>query len=926
VAGLTPERWRRLESAFLRLSELPEPARADALAGEFDDDPEIRDLLARMLRTAAASPHRIADAIGQVASSLPLPDRWEGRRFGPYEVVREIGRGGMGVVFEAVRADDEYRKRVALKIATDRRGDPDARSRFLAERQILAELEHESIARFFDGGTEHGIPYFVMELVEGEPIDAYCDRHRLDLAARLTLFLDVCAAVSFAHERLVVHRDLKPGNILITASGRPKLVDFGIAKLLDPAMAQGATQTGLPAWTPDYVSPEQVRGRAVTARTDVYALGLVLYALVCGERGQQADTSSLVALDRSVCERTPDRPSTVLERLGDRARARRVAGDLDTVVMTAIRKEPAERYASVAALGDDLRRVLDNRPILARPSGRLHHARKFVSRHRVGVAAGVAIAATAAAGFIATVNQARRTERRFQQVRSLANAFVFDVHDRIATLPGSTEARHAVVKTALTYLESLREDAADDAALARELAAAYEKIGSVQGLPVDANLGDTAGALQSYGRAVALLQPLADRGGHDARLQLASVLHRTAVVQRARGDREASVGSFARAHDAARSVLDAAPDDRRALELLNEIDSDRSRAAFELRDLATAEAAAGEAMRAAASLASQGPDNLSYQDHLASAHNALGAVQIGLGKLPEAAGHFRESVVIRERLLLTSPDDTSYRRNLAVSYGTLGDVLGVRAGQNLGDTAGAAEVLGKAAALIEQSRQKDPRDRRALYDLANIRVRLGTVYAEAEPPRLLEALGQFTTAEVCTRDLLAQDPGVATYRFLRVVTQRHLGEAFDDLQRPADARRAFERVREIGAGLREGPNGPAARANITQATARLARLRARVGDRAGAIREADLASAELGRGPLGAALVDADTEAVLGQAYQLAGRSADARAHLEASVRLWRGASVAAPLEPRRTAALDALNRQLSALPAASEKNPPGIR
>ena len=921
---LPPDRWARLEALFTSVSEMEPAARQAALAQAHADDPQLGALLERMLRASDSAPRRIADAIGQAAGAFVVPEQWAGRRFGPYEIVREIGRGGMGLVFEAVRADGEFRQRVALKIAPDWRGDAGLLDRFRAERRILAELESDTIARFFDGGAEDGIPYFAMELVDGEPITRYCDRAGLSIAQRLRLFLQVCRAVEFAHSRLVVHRDLKPANILVTPQGVPKLVDFGVAKVLDPSLDPGLTVVATPAWTPDYVSPEQVRGRPVTVCTDVYALGLVLYELVCGERGQHGDTTSALALDRSVCETEPERPSRVLLKRGERSRAREVAGDLETVILKAARKDPGDRYASVAAFAADIDRLLEHRPIQARQFTRWQRGVKFVRRHRTGAAAGLVMVLIAAVGVASTVRQARRAERRFQQVRSLANTFVFDVHDRIAPLPGATEARHVIVKTALTYLESLRSDAGDDPALARELASAYERIGSVQGLTTVANLGDTAGALQSFEHGSAILAPLVAAGDDEARYQYASIAAKTAAVHRARGDVRRADEAFDRAQAAGRDLLARFPRDPRFIELVGSVDGDRSRARFELRDYAGAERDGREAMELAARLAAQDPSNRGHRDGLASAHNALGAVQIGAGNLVDAAAQFRESVAIRERLVAENPDSADYRRALAVSYGSLGDVLGYRPGENLGDPAGAVEVYRKAADLAADARRRDPKDRRALYDLANVHLRIGTVWIESNPPRFDEARRELDVADEATRTLLAQDSGVAAYRYLAMVIDRRMGEALDGAGRQSEALARLQQSRALGAALAGTPNAPSVRLVAVHVIARLGLIRAKGGPLDAALADAEEASRLLKQAPLGSPIVDATVHRLLGLTYQTAaGRVPNrgielvpkAREHFEASAALWRDARLSPALEPGRATALAALSTSLSALP-----------
>jgi eukaryotic-like serine/threonine-protein kinase len=592
VIPLTDESWRRLEALFLAAMELPPDERDDFAARETAGDPALARELAGMLGHDADGGPRIAAAIEAVASDLATPGGWASRRCGPYRVIREIGRGGMGLVFEAVRDDDEYRKTVALKIAPPWTNAAAVRERFRLERQILAELEHPNIARFLDGGTEGGVPYFVMEYVDGFPITTFCERNALDLRARIALFQQVCAAVHFAHESLIVHRDLKPSNILVTDDGTPKLLDFGIAKLLDPLAAEASTATIDARWTPDYTSPEQVRGRPVTTRTDVYSLGLVLYEMLSGERAQIADTSSPVALEQSICVTEPPPPSERAAAGSGRAWASRLRGDLDTIVLTAIRKEPERRYGTPAALSDDLGQYLGALPVLARPSTTAYRVGKFLRRHRAGTVAAALVVISLVTGLGAALFEANRAERRFQQVRALANSFVFDVHDRIESLPGATDARKSIVQTALVYLENLRQDAGNDPALARELAAAYLKVGTAQGAPLRPNLGDPAGAALSFARAQELLDPLAARGDLDARRALVSVLNYIATLRDAQGKTAETNAALSRASQLGETLLTASPADTELLSQLSDVYAMIARTALRAVALQPAEQAA----------------------------------------------------------------------------------------------------------------------------------------------------------------------------------------------------------------------------------------------------------------------------------------------------------------------------------------------
>ena len=348
-------------------------------------------------------------------------------RIGPYRVLRRIGRGGMGAVYLAERDDGQFEHRVAIKVLRADRAGPELRRRFLTERRILAQLTHENIAWLLDGNvTEDGSPYLVMEYVDGRPIIEWCDQRHRTIAERLALFLEVCSAVEYAHRRLVVHRDLKPGNILVTDAGAVKLLDFGIAKLLEPEpeLALPATRTGLRLMTPEYASPEQVRGDTVGTPSDVYQLGVLLYELLTGRRPYATDGSSLAQIEAAIVSTDPVRPSAALTSLPDpgaiaevrgttRSRLnRRLAGDLDHIILKSLRKEPEQRYGSVTALAEDVRRHLEGRPVLARRGTVRYRAARFVRRHRVGVCAAGLVALSLVAGILSTSWQAARASEQ----------------------------------------------------------------------------------------------------------------------------------------------------------------------------------------------------------------------------------------------------------------------------------------------------------------------------------------------------------------------------------------------------------------------------------------------------------------------------------------------------------------------------------
>lgn len=435
---IQPERWRRIDRIFAHLLELPPEERQAFLDEECGDDPELRREVERLLDADERNATFLERPAGEV---MGFPARFSGAEvgdlLGPYRLLRRIGGGGMGTVYLARREDEHYEREVAVKVLRSGLESTEALHRFFAERQILARLEHPNIARLYDGGsTGDGRPYLVMELVEGMPVDEYCDRNRLTVEQRLDLFRRICSAVQYAHQNLLVHRDLKPGNILVTAEGEPKLLDFGIAKRLAPESADDLDRTrdGLRMMTPSYASPEQVKGEPVATASDIYSLGVLLYELLAGRGPFQParPTGSLPhEVERAICEQEPERPSEALFRPGDptpeeiarnrktrpRALQRRLQGDLDNIILMALRKEPERRYASVGQLSRDLENHLRSLPVAARPDTLLYRGRKFLRRHRAGVAA-AGLVVLIAAGFMASLMaQGRRLARERDKAR-----------------------------------------------------------------------------------------------------------------------------------------------------------------------------------------------------------------------------------------------------------------------------------------------------------------------------------------------------------------------------------------------------------------------------------------------------------------------------------------------------------------------------
>jgi serine/threonine protein kinase len=513
---MSPERWLEIKRIFNAAIDLDPEQQQKLLDSSCNGDTSLRNDVERMLR---ADSDPILDS--SPIDLLSKPENLTNRIIGRYRVLHEIGRGGMGTVLAAVRADGEFEQTVALKIIQSGLNTKAIVQRFRNERQILASLEHRNIAHLIDGGvSEEGLPFFVMELVDGVPIDDYCFRNKLSINETLELFRQVCAAVSYAHGRLIVHRDLKPSNILVK-DGQVKLLDFGIAKVVSEGdAAEGNTATQFRMMTPNYASPEQIRGEPVTTASDVYSLGVVLYELLTDSLPYELNGVRLDEMLRIVSEVVPLKPSQattsrVVTQRENPTRNPQLRGDLDNIILKALRKEPENRYASVEQFSEDIRRYLSGLPVIARAATFKYRAGKLIRRNRVSVALAALLLAILVGGITATSWQAVRAERerklaqkRFDQSRAVANSLVFKYHDAIANLPNSSPVRELLLKDASAYLDDLAQDAKGDLTLQRELALAYIKLGDIQGQPHSTSIGNTAAAIINYQKALALLESI----------------------------------------------------------------------------------------------------------------------------------------------------------------------------------------------------------------------------------------------------------------------------------------------------------------------------------------------------------------------------------------------------------------------------------
>ncbi len=704
---MTDAHWVRIKNLFEDAIEQPPEALEAWLDANCADDDAVRRQLESLLAAHRAAGEFIeTPAIAAIGAARAVADAlaphvrtaMTGRRLGPYRIVGELARGGMGVVYLGERDDATFRRQVAIKMMSSGLAHPALVGRFDAERGILASLEHPNIARLLDAGTdEGGTPFVVMEFIKGIPIDVYVREQRLSIRRRLELFLAVCDAVQYSHQRLVVHRDIKPGNILVTADGVPKLLDFGIAKLLDESAGRaGRTRTEFRALTPESASPEQIRGDPVTVATDVYSLGVLLYRLLTDRSPYRASPTTDADMVRVICDEDPIRPSdavstgaaaggqNALSARDIATRRREIAGDLDLITIKALRKEPARRYGTVERFAGDIRRHLRREPVEAVPDTWRYRAGKFLRRHRVGVTATGAVVLTVVAGLAGTLWEARvarleraRAERRFNDVRGLAHSVMYDLHDAIEPLPGSTAARELLVQQALLYLDRLAADEGSDVSLQRELAAAYTRIGTVQGYAGRDNLGRSKASLESYRKALAIGERLAravpgDPGVLD---DLARGHRSVGLLLSQTGDSRGALEHLRTAVAIHQRLADQRPADTARQVALAESYQSLGDGLVTTEDWPGVLEMRLKVLPLLRSAVERGRGEAGLRRSLALAYKRLGAIQAKLGHFPEGLEAYRAALAIEEARLAAHPDSPEARLDVSFSVSDVGFIL-----------------------------------------------------------------------------------------------------------------------------------------------------------------------------------------------------------------------------------------------------------
>ncbi len=667
---MSPERWRKIESIFNDAADLPAGQREAYLGSACDGDLELRREIADLL--SASEQGMIESAIG--ATSLDMAaraadDSMVGNRIGAYRIVALVGRGGMGAVYRAVRDDDEYQRQVAIKVVPRLLASPEAVARFRSERQILANLDHPNIARLLDGGTADGIPFLVMDYVEGVAITQYVNDRDLSVAQRLELMRSVCGAVQYAHQNLIVHRDLKPANILVTADGTAKLLDFGVAKLVDPEIG-GTANTSAMMLTPDYASPEQVRGETVTTASDVYSLGVILYEILTGSRPYKVATTNPGEMQRVVCFTEPIAPSECPD-LPARLR-RQLSGDLNNIVLMAMRKDAARRYGSAEQLAADMQRHLDGRPVVARRDTFAYRCGKFIQRNRWALAAGVLIAGVLLTATFTAVREAREAQRRFDQLRGFARTVLVDLDAQLRDVPGTAKARQLLISEVDGFLKNLvAENGSDDAALAAELATTYLRMGEMQ--------GSTPEALRSFENGRQLMEGKMRRQRFLAAdtLVLARLSERIGVILNDLGKPPEAIENLSRAAKLAESVRSNGEWEPEAQQLKARADWRLARLYRTQYQLDDAEMHGKLAIAACQDLIARRIETKAVQEIFTGARLVLAGVYRRQGKWQQGLDLYEQVLADAQRRVDHDPQSVALQRELALTHQIVADMLNV---------------------------------------------------------------------------------------------------------------------------------------------------------------------------------------------------------------------------------------------------------
>jgi len=820
---MIPERWHQIRDVLERALELAPEQRSVFLGGACSADPSLRqdvevllatsgDIPSDFLQSSAMTDFLVAemDGIGLVGLE---PGQLFAKRF---QLIRKLGEGGMGQVWLAEQILP-VRRQVALKLIKAGMYDETVVQRFESERQSLAIMDHPGIAKVFEAGTTpQGQPYFVMEYVPGLPTTEYCDQKKLKIGDRLELFIQVCEAVQHAHQKATIHRDLKPANILVVeVDGRPvpRIIDFGLAKATAPETASDAhkTQFGHLVGTPGYMSPEQADANIpdIDTRTDVYSLGVVLYALLSGREpfeGRNRQKQPIDELLRKLREEEPSRPSTRVSSDHDSSTAtaeargtvprqlvRELRGDLDWITMKALEKDRARRYGAASELAADLRRYLNQEPVLARAASAAYRCDKFIKRHKLALAVAAVFVLVIIAGAVATVREERiarmeqaRAELHFESLRKLTNSMLFEFHDSIENLPGSTAARELVVSRALEYLHQIEADSPNDPATLRDLAAAYERIGRIRAEENHPHLGG-AGSLQQaqqlYGKALAIRQRLAAANPGDSSQQgdLLGTMALVGAIQYQLGDLDGAADIGQQRLKIEERLAASQDSDKLKHDIADSLISD----GFLKIWLGAYNSALSDERQALAmneAFLDHDPTNMRNGRRVLISHNWVAMALKFDRHFAAAADEYRKAPQVAGQLAVRDPNNSSVQAFLAGDNEELCKTLAYA-----GSFLEVRERCQRAIAMNEGIVQSDKNDVQAVADLASSHVTMElSLYLMHSPE---EALKYLRRSDTMFRRVAVRDPDPLSNEMVHAVGLLYAGRAEASLHEPDLARK-----------------------------------------------------------------------------------------------------------------------------------------
>jgi eukaryotic-like serine/threonine-protein kinase len=828
---MKPERWQQIREVLEKALELAPDLRMAFLDGACSSDPLLRheveallaagdDMSAGFLQSAAMAEGLGADmeahsSVGGLEAGQVFAQR--------FLLIRKLGEGGMGQVWLAEQTSP-VRRQVALKLIKAGMYDETIVQRFQSERQSLAMMDHPSIAKVFDAGaTPQGQPYFVMEYVPGLPITEYSDQKKLKIPDRLELFIQACEGVQHAHQKAIIHRDLKPANMLVVeVDGKPvlRIIDFGLAKAAAPQIGEPLhTQLGHFVGTPGYMSPEQAdpNGLDIDTRTDVYSLGVVLYVLLSGLQpfeNPQRQRQSLEELLRKVREEDPPRPSAkavadrdssagIAEARGTEAKqlARQLRGDLDSIAMKALEKDRARRYGAASELAADIRRYLTHEPVLARPASAAYRSGKFIKRHKLALAVATIFALVVVAGAVAIVREAQiariqqaRAEQHFDSLRKLTNSMLFEFHDSIESLPGSTAPRELVVSRALEYLEQIDADSPNDPATLRDLAAGYERIGRIRAEEGHPHLGGTGSYQQAselYEKALAIRKKLAAANPGDPNLQLELL---GTMLNVARIDEQFGELDRALALQQQRLQIE--------VQLAKNYDSDDLR-----YNIAASYIGIGEvklwlgqyesalenerqSLTLNQALLDKNPDSLKMLRGVWRSRGWTAMVLRYDRKFNEGAAESRKALAISEQLAARDPNNSEFQRFLIADNQSLCECLAYA-----GSFSEVPKLCQKAITINQAMVKSDSSNVQASADLANSNMTMGLVLYLMHSPQ--QALLFEQRADAMYRDVAAHEPDSESNGVDHSVSLIYAGRIEADLHHPDEAHKYLEQAQSI---------------------------------------------------------------------------------------------------------------------------------